>query len=222
MKRTIHAALASFLVLGAGQATALTLKTGQVLGPDGEVYDGASPQQIERLVENAEREDWAGNKRTSGVIGQNLFIVVEEKPVFVPLNELRGKTKESIREIVKQNIVESLTNNLAASLTDEMGELDTEGLAENLEALDLDNDEVVQGLAATAEAAAEHSEKALEQAQQVISDSLALAEKTMSDPAFESQLEQNLEKLHQTMCAGKEGTGADSAVSDGNGGTMGC
>lgn len=222
MKRTIHAALAGFLVLGAGQATALTLKTGQVLGADGEVYDGASPQQIERLVENAEREDWAGNKRTSGVIGQNLFIVVEEKPVFVPLNELRGKTKESIREIVKQNIVESLTNNLAASLTDEMGELDTEGLAENLEALDLDNDEVVQGLAATAEAAAEHSEKALEQAQQVISDSLALAEKTMSDPAFESQLEQNLEKLHQTMCAGKEGTGADSAVSDGNGGTMGC
>ena len=76
--------------------------------------------------------------------------------------------------------------------------------------------------AATAEAAAKHSEKALEQAQQVISDSLALAEKTMSDPAFESQLEQNLEKLHQTMCAGKEGTGADSGVSDGNGGTMGC
>ena len=76
--------------------------------------------------------------------------------------------------------------------------------------------------AATPEAATEHSEKALEQAQQVSSDSLALAEKTMSEPAFESQLEQNLEKPHQTMRAGKEGAGADSGVSDGNGATMGC
>ena len=43
----------------------------------------------------------------------------------------------------------------------------------------------------------------------------------MSDPAFESQLKQNLEKPHQTMCAGEEGTGADSGVSDGSGDTMG-
>ena len=174
------------------------------------------------MIENAEREEWGGNKRTSGVIGRNLFIVVEEKPVFVPLNELQGKTKEWIREIVKQSVVEALTKDLAASLADEMGELDAAALAENLETLDLENDEIVQGLANTAAAAAEHSEKALAQAQQVISDSLALAEKTMSDPAFESQLEQNLEQLHQTMCAGKEGSGTDSGVSDGNGGTMGC
>ena len=218
MKQAMQALLVGFLVLGAGQATALTLKTGQVLGSDGGVYDGASPEQIERMIENAEREDWGGNKRTSGVIGRNLFIVVEEKPVFVPLNDLQGKTKESIREIVKQSVVEALTKDLA----DEMGELDAAALAENLETLDLENDEIVQGLADTAAAAAEHSEKALAQAQQVISDSLALAEKTMSDPAFESQLEQNLEQLHQTMCAGKEGSGTDSGVSDGNGGTMGC
>ena len=218
MKQAMQALLVGFLVLGAGQATALTLKTGQVLGSDGGVYDGASPEQIERMIENAEREDWGGNKRTSGVIGRNLFIVVEEKPVFVPLNDLQGKTKESIREIVKQSVVEALTKDLA----DEMGELDAAALAENLETLDLENDEIVQGLADTAAAAAEHSEKALAQAQQVISDSLALAEKTMSDPAFESQLEQNLEQLHQTMCAGKEGSGTDTGVSDGNGGTMGC
>lgn len=196
MKQAMQALLVGFLVLGAGQATALTLKTGQVLGSDGGVYDGASPEQIERMIENAEREDWGGNKRTSGVIGRNLFIVVEEKPVFVPLNDLQGKTKESIREIVKQSVVEALTKDLAASLADEMGELDAAALAENLETLDLENDEIVQGLADTAAAAAEHSEKALAQAQQVISDSLALAEKTMSDPAFESQPEQNLEQLH--------------------------
>ena len=103
-----------------------------------------------------------------------------------------------------------------------MGELDAAALAENLETLDLENDEIVQRLANTATAAAEHSEKALAQAQQVISDNLALAEKTMSDPAFENQLEQSLGQLRQTICAGKEGSGTDSGVSDGNGGTMGC
>jgi hypothetical protein len=66
----------------------------------------------------------------------------------------------------------------------------------------------------------EQSEKALEQAQWVISDGLAPAVKTMSDTAFESQVEQHFEKLHQTMCAGKESAGADSGVSKGNGGTM--
>ena len=189
MKKAMQALLVGFLVLGAGQATALTLKTGQVPVSDDGVYDGASPEQVERLVENAEREDWGGNKRTSGVIGRNLFIVVEEKPVFVPLNELQGKTKEWIREIVNQSVVEALTKDLAGSLADEMGELDAAELAENLETLDLENDEIAQGLTDTAAVAAEHSGKALAQAQQVISDSLALAEKTMSDPAFESQME---------------------------------
>ena len=141
------------------------------------------------MIENAECEDWGDNKQTSGVIGRNIFIVVEEKPVFVPLNELQGKTKEWIREIVNQSVVEALTKDLTASLADELGGLDAAELAENLETLDLENDEIAQGLADTAVVAAEHSEKALAQAQQVISDSLALAEKTMSDPAFESQLE---------------------------------
>ena len=174
------------------------------------------------MIENAERADWGDNTQTSGVIGKNLFIVVEEKPVFAPFNELQDTTKESIREVVKQSVVEALTKDLAASLSDEMGELDAAALAENLETLDLENDEIVQGLANTAAAATEHCEKALAQAQQAISDSLALAEKTMSEPAFESQPEQNLEQLHQTMCAGKEGSGTDSGVSEGNGRTMGC
>ena len=174
------------------------------------------------MIENAERGDWGENKQACGVIGRNLFITVEEKPVFVPLNEMQGENKEWIREIVKQSVVEALTKDLAASLADEMGELDAAALAENLESLDLENDEIVQGFTNTAAAAAEHREKALAQTRQVISDSLALAEKTMSDPAFENQLEQSLGQLRQTICAGKEDSGTDSGVSDGNGGTMGC
>ena len=49
------------------------------------------------MIENAEREDWGDKKRTSGVIGRNLFVIVEEKPVFFPLNELHGTNKEWIR-----------------------------------------------------------------------------------------------------------------------------
>lgn len=37
-------------------ASALTFKKGQVLGPDGQVYDGASPQLRERLIAEAEVE----------------------------------------------------------------------------------------------------------------------------------------------------------------------
>ena len=35
-------------------ASALTFKKGQVLGPDGQVYDGASSQLRERLIAEAE------------------------------------------------------------------------------------------------------------------------------------------------------------------------
>ena len=40
---------------------------GQVLGSDGEVYDGASPEQQAALVEQAKQEGWFGKKKTSGV-----------------------------------------------------------------------------------------------------------------------------------------------------------
>ena len=43
-------------------ASALTFKKGQVLGPDGQVYDGASPQIRERLIAEAAeatKEAWA-------------------------------------------------------------------------------------------------------------------------------------------------------------------
>ena len=53
--------------LAAAPAHALTFKKGQVLGPDGEVYDGASPEQQAALVEQSKQEGWFGKKKTSGV-----------------------------------------------------------------------------------------------------------------------------------------------------------
>ena len=45
---------AAVLAVGfAAPASALTFKKGEVLGPDGNVYTGASPEQLDRLIERA-------------------------------------------------------------------------------------------------------------------------------------------------------------------------
>jgi len=54
-----------FLVLPS-LASGLTFETGQVIGPDGKIYDGASPQQREKLIERAKN---GGD--IAGVIGSN-------------------------------------------------------------------------------------------------------------------------------------------------------
>ena len=58
--------------LAAMPAHALTFKKGQVLGSDGEVYNGASPDHQAALVEQSKKEGWFGNKKSSGVQGSNL------------------------------------------------------------------------------------------------------------------------------------------------------
>jgi len=148
--------------------------------------------------------------------------VVEDKPIFVPLADLRGKTKESIRETVKQSIIDSLTADLVEFHAAGANGIIDDAVSNDLDRLDLVGDEMVNGLANTVAKASKHSEEALERAQQLVADSIALAEKTVSDPEFERQMEQNIEELHRNMCAGREGSGADSGVADGAGGTLSC
>ena len=98
---------ATVVALGfAAPATALTFKKGEVLGPDGNVYTGASPEQMERLIERAAEQDMP-----AGVVGNNVFVVVEDKVSFVPVNDLRGKTKESQLEVIGDQVVRDITGN---------------------------------------------------------------------------------------------------------------
>ena len=98
---------ATVVALGfAAPATALTFKKGEVLGPDGNVYTGASPDQMERLIERAAEQDMP-----AGVVGNNVFVVVEDKVSFVPVNDLRGKTKESQLEVIGDQVVRDITGN---------------------------------------------------------------------------------------------------------------
>ena len=42
--------MASMMMLSAAVAQALTLKSGQVIGGDGQIYDGASPEKQQALT----------------------------------------------------------------------------------------------------------------------------------------------------------------------------
>ena len=95
------------LALGfAAPATALTFKKGEVLGPDGNVYNGASPEQLDRLIERAAEQDMP-----AGLVGNNVFVVVEDKVSFVPVSDLRGKTKESQLQVIGDQVVQDITGN---------------------------------------------------------------------------------------------------------------
>lgn len=101
------ATTASILALGfAAPATALTFKKGEVLGPDGNLYTGASPEQVERLIERAADQDLP-----AGFVGNNVFVVVEDKVSFVPVSELSGKTKETQLEVIGDQVVQDITGN---------------------------------------------------------------------------------------------------------------
>ena len=79
----VYAAIAamSFIV----QAQALTFKSGEVLGSGGKMHQGASLEQLERIVEKAKASGDFG-----GVTGNNVFVVVGENVTFIPVSNLKA------------------------------------------------------------------------------------------------------------------------------------
>ena len=107
MKKVIVPLLMALALASTGPANALTLKKGQVLGSDGKLYDGASPQVIENLIKYAERTG-----KTAGVNGKSVFVVVdvpgqdnEKEVVFISFQDLAGKDKKGIQETVLDKVV---------------------------------------------------------------------------------------------------------------------
>ena len=104
MRFAIAAAVIGIAI--ASQAQALTFKKGEVLGPDGNTYKGASPEQLDRLIERAAAEDMP-----AGVVGNNVFVVVGDKVSFVPTSDLRGTTKDTQLQIIGDQVVQDITGN---------------------------------------------------------------------------------------------------------------
>ena len=121
MFRYVLLSIAAFSILSSVPAVALTLKSGEVIGSDGNIYVGASPEN-------------AANLKGSGVVGRNLFIEVNGKVTFVPLTDLAGKSKETVKEIIISAI---MTGGETINLSDaqDVEQLDTQAqtLIENAE-----------------------------------------------------------------------------------------
>ena len=107
MKKVIVPLLMALALASTGPANALTFKKGQVLGSDGKLYDGASPQVIENLINYAERTG-----ETAGINGKSVFVVVdvpgqdsEKEVVFISFQDLAGKDKKGIQETVLDKVV---------------------------------------------------------------------------------------------------------------------
>ena len=75
-------------MLAASGAHALTIKKGQVIGGDG-VYDGASPEQMEVYIERAQ------NGGDTGLVGNNVFVVVGDDITFVSVQDCLAKQRWS-------------------------------------------------------------------------------------------------------------------------------
>ena len=179
--------------LSAGPAHALTLKKGQVIGGDGDVYDGASPEQQAQLVKNAQKEDFFGNKKAAGVVGGNLFVIVDDEAVFIPLTELSGKSKSALTEVVKEYIVSHLMDDLKAKHIAEEGKLDAETL-EQFESMDIANDEVTQQIANEVSDFAQYD---IEKATAVLEASLNLATIDAANDAAREAAEAAFEQAYE-------------------------
>ena len=102
MKKFIVTTLVA--MLAASGAHALTIKKGQVIGGDGGVYDGASPEQMEVYIERAQN---GGD--TAGLVGNNVFVVVGDDITFVSVQDLLGKTKDGQLNTIGDAVVQKVS-----------------------------------------------------------------------------------------------------------------
>ena len=109
-----HAFMIAAVAAGIGcaplAAHALTFKKGQVLGSDGQIYDGASPRESARILENAK-----DGGKAAGVFGRNLFVVIGEDITFIPLTDLSGKSEDQIEEIVVDRVTNDVLDRAIAA-----------------------------------------------------------------------------------------------------------
>jgi hypothetical protein len=100
----LAAYLSLALMITLAPAQALTLKTGEVLGSDGNIYEGASPAEKAALIAAAERTG-----KSAGVVGSNIYVVSGENVTFVPIRKIQGKQTESIKQIVGDAVIQDVT-----------------------------------------------------------------------------------------------------------------
>lgn len=105
--------MASMMMLSAAVAQALTLKSGQVIGGDGQIYDGASPEKQQALIANAQN---GGD--IAGLSGASIYVVVGDTITYVPVHEIRGQSNSRMKEIIGDEVIQNVTGIDTISLSD--------------------------------------------------------------------------------------------------------
>lgn len=111
-KRLLFLGAAAMLL--ALPANALTLKQGQVIGGDGDIYDGASPTAKAAMLRQAKESG-----KSAGVNGRNLFVVVNDTVTFIPLTELNGLTQDGIEALVVGHVTDTMMEDFDIDLAAE-------------------------------------------------------------------------------------------------------
>jgi hypothetical protein len=122
--------LVSTLSLSA--SASITLQSGQVIGPDGAIYDGMSPQTEAALLESIE----PGETRV-GVVNNSLYVIVNDEITTVPLSDLQSLDSDSrleyIKDAIKSDYLESGSIELSDSLNHSEVERELEHQSSELE-----------------------------------------------------------------------------------------
>ena len=141
--------------------SALTFKKGQVLGSDGQIHDGASPDVRTRLIARAQ-----DGGKSAGVTAGQLYVVVRDTITFVPITDIAGKSEETVKEIVVEKVTETITEalteealaaagadiNLAEEAAEAASEAEVNAALDQIAAADLAGIAAAEAAAATKEA----------------------------------------------------------------------
>ena len=84
-----------FLFINVQQSNSLTIKSGQIISSDGKIYEFASPKEKEFLIKKSKTHG-----KSMGVFNNNLFLIIDEKILFIPLQEIIPSTDIQITNLV--------------------------------------------------------------------------------------------------------------------------
>lgn len=88
----------SVALISSGVQADLVIKSGQVIGSDGKIYDGMSPQTAAALAAQAE----AGALKT-GIINGNFYVILDDVISTVPLRSLSNLEPEERVSLIKES-----------------------------------------------------------------------------------------------------------------------
>ena len=71
-------------------SNSLTIKSGQIISSDGKVFEFASPKEKEFLIKKS-----ITYGKSMGVFNNNLFLIIDEKILFIPLFFINSATDNS-------------------------------------------------------------------------------------------------------------------------------